>query len=271
MIPINATEAMPVMTNRDADPPHIGREALLSASPPDYLDQAVLMSTVCLIAFSVLALIGGSLMLLGTWQQERHGLRATGEIVEVRGRSDYIVRYADDRNVTHNADAHLFNLTNVPKKGLGVGERLPVLYRRGSEDRVSLDNETGNVLATIFWVGIVVVPLVYAAFLRRRLRRHKERYARLQRTGVATSVESVRTQRVAWGKFTRWALVATWRDPAGRPHETFGGTFHYDPMPVDAATVHVLADTADPTQSVIDPRTLPPLERATSRLRAAPR
>jgi len=259
------------MTNRDADPPYIGREALLSASPPDYLDQTVLMTTVCLIGFSVLALLGGSLMLLGTWQQERDALRATGEIVEVRSRSNYTVRYADDRNVTHTADAHLFNVTNVPKSGLGVGQRLPVLYRHGSEDRVSLDNGTGDLLVTIFWAGIGVAPLIYLPFLRRRLRRHKERYARLQRAGVATAVESVRTQRVAWGKFTRWALVATWRDPAGRPHETIGGPFQYDPMPLDAATVRVLADTADPAQSVIDPKTLPPLERAMSRLRAAPR
>ncbi|WP_257387701.1 hypothetical protein [Tahibacter caeni] len=253
------------MTNRDAEPPHIGREDLLSASPPAYLDQAVLMSTVCLIGFSMLALLGGGLMLLRTWQQDRHALRATGEVVEVRGRADYTVRYADDRNVTHTADAHLFNLTNVPKKGLSVGQRLPVLYRRGSEHRVSLENETGDVIATIFWVGIGVAPLIYVFFLRRRLRRHKERYARLQRDGISTAVESVRSQTVAWGRFKRWALVASWRDPAGHAHETMAGPFHYDPMPVDPSTLRVLADRTDPAQSGVDPETLPPLDHAKRR------
>lgn len=250
---------------RNAEPPRIGRDALLSASPPAYLDQAVLMATVCLIGFSVLALLGGGLMLLSNWQQERHALRTTAEVVEVHNRNKYTVRYADDRNVTHTAVAQVFNLTGIPRSGLSAGQRLPVLYQRGSEGSVSIDNETGNVVAAIFWVGIGMAPLIYAWFLRRRLRRHKERYARLQRAGIATVVESVRAQTVAWGKFTRWALVAAWRDPAGRPHETIAGPFHYDPMPVEAATLRVLADGADPAQSVIDPSTLPPLEHAARR------
>ncbi len=253
------------MTTRDTKPAHISREAILSAAPPNYLDQAVLMATVCLVGFSALALLGGSLMLLGTWQEERHALRSTAEVIEVRSRSSYTVRYADDRNVTHTAAAHLFNVTGIPKSGLQVGERLPVLYRRGSEDKVSLDNETGNAVAAIFWVGVGVAPLIYVFFLRRRLRRHKERYARLLGSGVATAVESVRSQHVAWGKFTRWALIATWRDPAGQPHETIAGPFHYDPMPMDASTLRVFADRTDPAQSAIDPKTLPPLDHAKRR------
>lgn len=259
------------MTSNEAEPRHISRDELLAASPPDYLDHSVQLSTFCLIGFAAIALLAGSLMLLSDWQQNRYALRATGEVIEVHSRSSYTLRYVDDRNVTHTAAGHLFNLTGVSRNGLRPGERLPVLYQRGKESQVSIENTSGDIAATIVWLGVGVLPLIYVPLLRRRLRRHRERYARLQRTGVAASVESVRTQPVAWGKFMRWALVATWRDPAGRPHETLGGPFHYDPMPVDASALRVLADTADPARSVIDPETLPPLERARPQLRALPR
>ncbi|MBN8740492.1 MAG: hypothetical protein BGP24_21980 [Lysobacterales bacterium 69-70] len=256
------------MTTRDTQPAPVSREAVLSASPPDYLDHAVQLSSAVPVGFAALALLAGAL-LLSAWQQGRSTLRATGEIVEVQNRSTYTVRYVDDRGVTHTAAGHVANLTGISRDGLRAGERLPVLCRRGHEGSVDVGNVGGNVASTIFWIGLGLAPLLYLLFLRRRLRRHKEGYARLQRAGVATAVESVRSQAVSWGKFTRWAPVATWRDSAGRPQQTLSGPFHYDPMPVDSATVRVLADSADPAQSVIAPATLPPLEHTMRRSRAA--
>ena len=242
-----------------ADPPPapiaINRGTLSAAQPPERMRSDHSLATFVLVAFAVLVQLFNGGFALMDWQWRRHALAAEGEVLEIVGEQSPIarVRYVDAKGVERIAD------TTGPFNGVQaeVGDRIAILYHAGSPAYASHDDPTRDWMGTAMFAGVGALLLLPIPFMWRQVRRQEQRYARLRALGYKRSVDSVRTEQVPWGKFRRWALVATWRDSLGRTRQTLAGPYSYDPAPVDAASLVILVDPQAPDQSAVAPETLP--------------
>ena len=247
------------MSSLESAPIRINRSTLFAASPPERMRSDHTLATAALVAFSALILLITCGIALTDWQWRRTALRADADVLELRGSKTVraVVRFVDAKGVEHTADA------TGPFNGIQakVGQRISILYQPGSTSHVTHDDPNRNWIGVALFAGFGCLPLLPIPFMWRQVRRQEQRYARLRQLGHKRPVDAVRTERVPWGKFTRWAVVATWHDSLGRSHETFAGPFSDDPAPLDPATLVVLADPQMPERSIIAPETLPLFSR----------
>jgi len=256
------------MTNSEPTPIRITRDALFAASPPERMRSSHLLATVALLAFSALAWIITGAFTLMEWQQSRSAMHAEADVLEIIGSKTprARVRFVDARGEEHIAEA------SGPFNGIRatVGQRIPILYWPESLSYVRHDDPGRNWLGPALFAGFACLPLLPIPFMWRQVRRQQQRYARLRQRGLKREVDAVRTESVRWGKFTRWAVVATWRDSFGRAHQTIAGPYTADPGPLDPAVLVVLADPDAAALSVIAPESLPPFDAWRASRRAAP-
>lgn len=243
------------MTSDTSTPIRINRSSVFAALPPERMRSEHTLAACFLVGFSVLVFLLAGGFLLSDWQWRQTALRAEAEVLEIVGTKTprARVRFIDADGVEHNAEA------SGPFNGIRatVGERITVLYQRGSTAYVSHDDPQRHWIGPALFAGFACLPLLPLPFMQRQVRRQEQRYARLRQLGLKRAVDAARTERVPWGKFTRWTIVATWRDSLGRSHQTLTGPYTYDPAPVDSAQLIVLSDSQAPEQSVIAPETLP--------------
>jgi len=243
------------MSTLEPAPIKINRNTLFAASPPECLRSEHTLATAVLAAFSALILMVTGGIALSDWQSRQSALRADAEVLELRGSKTVraFVRFVDADGVERTADATgPFNDIQA-----SVGQRIPILYWPGSTSSVRHDDPSRNWIGVVLFASFGCLPLLPIPFMWRQVRRQEQRYARLRQRGLKRPVDAVRIERVPWGKFSRWAVVATWRDSLGRPYQTLAGPFSSEPAPLDPATLVVLSDPHAPEQSVVAPETLP--------------
>jgi hypothetical protein len=257
------------MTQDMPAPIVLHRHRVFAELPPEAMRAEHMLASFALVAFSALVLLFAGFAAMSDWQFRRSALQAQAEVLELRGEGSKIarVRFVDADGAERVADA------TGPFNGVhaAVGDRITILYVRGRPEWVSHDDPARNWIGPAMFAAFACVPLLPLPFMWRQVRRQEARHARLVRRGLRRPAEKVRVAPVRWGKFTRWALVVTWRDGVGRVHETPSGPFRYEPDAPDPAQLQVLEDPEAPERSIIAPETLPPSSRPPRPARGASR
>lgn len=231
----------------------VDRSSVSAAASPAQAQSAHTGAVAGAVIWAVLAL--GPLLVYAIveaqWYLASH--RVEGEVVEPgRGPAGHgtRVRYVDVEGEVREARLDL-GATSTP------GERLALRYSRDAPGKVADASFTDFWIMGAFLLVLGAMPLLGLPASKGGVERQLERYARLRAQGRRHAAESVRVERVAWGRSSRYALVACWRDADGNPRETLSGPFMHPPS-VEPTGIHVLADCGEPFDSVIDPDTLPP-------------
>jgi hypothetical protein len=246
----------------NAAPPRtvISRHTVHAANPPQRLRAENTLAGIVLAAFSGTGLMLLAAFVLIDWSARRSAMVADAEVLAT-AQGGVQVRYVDAQGVARESMLPIAKDATPP----APGQRLRVLHHPHDPALVSDADRGPPWPGLIAFAALLCLPLAGIAFLRRQALRQERRYARLRLQGRRHPVEAVRVQRVPWGKWTRWTLVASWRDAAGVQHETFSGPYGYEPRAPDPATLQVIADGFAPDDSILDPDTLPPFSPPRSR------
>lgn len=245
------------MTPSPADDIEVTRASLQAAMPPAQMRREHTLAAIFLAAFGLIGIVAGGGFALMDWQWRRGALRADADVTALEGSGTVVaeVRYTDQDGTPRTARA------SAPFGSIDalVGQRIPILYSPGQADWVTHDDPPWHWVGPALFTLFGLAPMLFIPFMFRQLRRQEARYARLERHGARTPVERASTRAVPWGKFTRHAVIATWRDRQGRLRHTLAGPYTYDPAPLlDVRGLVVLEDRDDPAGSVIATSTLPP-------------
>lgn len=213
-----------------------------------------------ILGAAAVLIVGGVALAYQEWRYHRESHFTTAAVValEPERPSHVVVRYPDRSGAM--LEGLLFE---EPDRALPAPGSTVAIAVRGQPPMISSDPRPWNWLRPLALLGpAVAIPMAAIGFLRRGLRRQRERYALLQRSAARQPVVSVDTAIVAKG-MARWGVIATWRDRFGRTQRTLAAGFDYNPLSLlDPRKLAVLHDGGDPALAIIAPDTLPPCSRS---------